>query len=112
MKKITKIVALTATLMTFLFTSCNNLSTGSSVSGDFKQNIASFEIIAMADSNLVDFSSSTIDLSSDSETAKSIAARTIAPDALDGTSGLKFYLGGLNKGTSEKVFATNVTFIS
>ena len=112
MKKITKIVALTATLMTFLFTSCNNLSTGSSVSGDFKQNIASFEIIAMADSNLVDFSSSTIDLSSDSETAKSIAARTIAPTALDGTSGLKFYLGGLNKGTSEKVFATNVTFIS
>ena len=112
MKKITKIVALTATLMTFLFTSCNNLSTGSSVSGDFKQNIASFEIIAMADSNLVDFSSSTIDLSSDSETAKSIAARTIAPDALDGTSGLKFYLGGLNKVTSEKVFATNVTFIS
>lgn len=112
MKKFTKIVALTATLMSFLFTSCNNLSTGSSVSGDFKQNIASFEIIAMADSNLVDFSSSTIDLSSDSETAKSIAARTIAPTALDGTSGLKFYLGGLNKVTSEKVFATNVTFIS
>ena len=111
MKKFTKIVALTATLMSFLFTSCNNLSTGS-VSGDFKQNITSFEIIAMADSNLVDFSSSTIDLSSDSETAKSIAARTIAPTALDGTSGLKFYLGGLNKVTSEKVFATNVTFIS
>lgn len=111
MKKFTKIVALTATLMSFLFTSCNNLSTGS-VSGDFKQNIASFEIIAMADSNLVDFSSSTIDLSSDSETAKSIAARTIAPAALDGTSGLKFYLGGLNKVKSEKVFATNVTFIS
>ena len=69
MKKFTKIVAITATLMSFLFTSCNNLSTGS-VSGDFKQKITSFEIIAMADSNLVDFSSSTIDLSSDSETAK------------------------------------------
>lgn len=112
MKKITKIVALAATVMSFFFTSCNNLSTDASVSGDFKQKIESFDIEVTADSDLVDFSSSTIDLSSESEIAKSIAARTIAPDALDGTSGLKFYLGGLNKVTAEKLYATNVTFVS
>lgn len=112
MKKITKIVALAATVMSFFFTSCNNLSTDASVSGDFKQKIESFDIEVTADSDLVDFSSSTIDLSSESEIAKSIAARTIAPDALDGTSGLKFYLGGLNKVTGDKLYATNVTFVS
>lgn len=112
MKKITKIVALAATVMSFFFTSCNNLSTDASVSGDFKQKIESFDIEVTADSDLVDFSSSTIDLSSESEIAKSIAARTIAPAALDGTSGLKFYLGGLNKVTAEKLYATNVTFVS
>ena len=111
MKKITKIVALAATVMSFFFTSCNNLSTDASISGDFKQKIESFDIEVTADSDLVDFSSSTIDLSSESEIAKSIAARTIAPTALDGTSGLKFYLGGLNKVTAEKLYATNVTFV-
>lgn len=111
MKKITKIVALAATVMSFFFTSCNNLSTDASISGDFKQKIESFDIEVTADSDLVDFSSSTIDLSSESEIAKSIAARTIAPAALDGTSGLKFYLGGLNKVTAEKLYATNVTFV-
>lgn len=112
MKKITKIVALAATVMSFFFTSCNNLSTDASVSGDFKQKIESFDIEVSADSDLVDFSSSTIDLSSESEIAKSIAARTITPAALDGTSGLKFYLGGLNKVTGDKLYATNVTFVS
>lgn len=63
MKKITKIVALAATVMSFFFTSCNNLSTDASVSGDFKQKIESFDIEVTADSDLVDFSSSTIDLS-------------------------------------------------
>lgn len=112
MKKITKIVALAATVMSFFFTSCNNLSTDASVSGDFKQKIESFDIEVTADSDLVDFSASTIDLTGDSEVAKSIAARTITPVALDGTSGLKFYLGGLNKVTAEKLYATNVTFVS
>ena len=92
MKKITKIAALTAALISLLFTGCNNLAGDATVSGDFRKNINSLDITATVDHDLVNFDTSTIDLSGDSDVAKTIAARTITPAALDGTTSIVFYL--------------------
>lgn len=106
MKKLSKLVALAASLIVATFVGCSNISDGNGIASEGYRDAngslvtKSLTLNVTSESDLIDFSSSTL---------TEEGARTITPAALK-SDDVYFYLGGYNLVTGDEIAVQKVTF--